>query len=75
MDTGTRTDHLAWVKARALEYVELGELVAAVTSLTMDLTKHSATARHPGILNGTALLADGHLATDDEVRQFIESIE
>lgn len=55
----TRADHIAWAKARALEYVDRAErgtatdyrrsLQAAVTSICSDLSKHPDTvtlARH-----------------------------
>jgi hypothetical protein len=40
----TRTEHLAWCKERALEYVELGELNHALVSFVSDLRKHDDTA-------------------------------
>lgn len=36
----TRAEHLAWAKRRALEYVERGELMHAVSSMMSDLAKH-----------------------------------
>lgn len=41
MSERTRDEHLAWAKARALQYVDAGDLVQAVTSMGSDLTKHS----------------------------------
>ena len=38
----TRAEHLAWAKGRALEYVQIGDLDQAITSMASDLTKHSA---------------------------------
>lgn len=35
-----RTEHLAWCKRRALEYVEAGDLSSAVASMGSDLRKH-----------------------------------
>jgi hypothetical protein len=35
----TRDEHLAWAKARALEYVSQDDLTAAVLSMASDLTK------------------------------------
>lgn len=37
-----RAQHLAWAKARALEYVERGDLTNAIASLVSDLGKHEA---------------------------------
>lgn len=39
-----RDAHVAWCKARALEYVALDDLPAAVASMTSDLGKHEACA-------------------------------
>jgi hypothetical protein len=39
----TRDEHLAWCKARALEYLDHGDLAQAVTSMTSDLGKHPET--------------------------------
>ena len=41
----TRDEHLAWCKARALEYLDAGDLVNAVASMASDLTKHPETGR------------------------------
>ena len=35
-----RAEHLAWAKKRALEYVDMGDLLNAVVSLSSDLLKH-----------------------------------
>jgi hypothetical protein len=36
----TRDEHLTWCKQRALEYVDRGDLLGAVTSMGSDLVKH-----------------------------------
>jgi hypothetical protein len=41
----TRSQHLAWSKQRALEYVERGELANAIASMISDLGKHPETAK------------------------------
>lgn len=41
----TREEHLAWAKARALEYVDRGELDQALASMGSDLNKHDETRR------------------------------
>ena len=38
-----RAEHVAWCKARALEYVDRGDLAGAVASMVSDLTKHEGT--------------------------------
>jgi len=42
-DDDSRAEHLAWAKARALEYVDAGNIMQAMASLTSDLTKHDET--------------------------------
>lgn len=36
----TRDEHLAWAKKRALEYLDAGDVVNAITSMGSDLEKH-----------------------------------
>lgn len=50
----TRAEHLAWCKERALEYVDRGDLAAAVASMTSDLGKHEGT--RGSVNQGTAML-------------------
>lgn len=68
----TRQEHLDWCKKRALEYVDAGEFVNAITSIGSDLAKHPETANHPGIDMGFGLMMVGALSTDRECRRFIE---
>jgi hypothetical protein len=37
---GERGEHLAWAKARALQYLDAGDATSAVASMTSDLRKH-----------------------------------
>ena len=53
----TRQEHLQFCKQRAMEYVNSGDLLEAVTSMMSDLTKHPETAS-----TGTALAALGMMA-------------
>lgn len=54
----TREEHLNWCKKRAMEYVDHGELLEAVTSMMSDLTKHPETADSgAGALAALGLLA------------------
>lgn len=39
----TREEHLAWCKKRALEYLNQGDVVNAITSMLSDLSKHPET--------------------------------
>jgi hypothetical protein len=40
----TRAEHLAWCKTRALEYLDEGDVVNAITSMMSDMDKHPDTA-------------------------------
>lgn len=39
----TREEHMQWCKDRAMEYVNRGQLLEAVTSMMSDLDKHPET--------------------------------
>lgn len=67
----TRTQHLEWAKARALEYVELGQLQYALNSLVSDLRKHPETENHIAIELGYNLWVLGHLKTAEQMKEFI----
>lgn len=41
----TREEHLQFCKDRAMDYVNQGKLLEAVTSMMSDLTKHPETAK------------------------------
>ena len=68
----TRAQHLAWCKARALEYVERGHLIEAMASMGSDLGKHAETEKHVGIQLGVRMMMAGQLQTQAEMRRFIE---
>lgn len=67
----TRAEHLAWCKARALEYVAAGDNEQAFASMASDLNKHPATEGHSAIQLGMMLMMGGHLSTPDKMRDFI----
>lgn len=67
----TRAQHLEWAKARALEYVELGQLRYALNSLVSDLRKHPETENHIAIQLGHNLWVQGHLQTSEQMKEFI----
>ena len=71
-DIGTRAEHLAWCKQRALQYVEAGDVAQAYASMASDMGKHSETRDHPAILLGMQLMMIGDLSTPDKMRKFIE---
>jgi hypothetical protein len=68
----TRSDHMAWCKARALEYVDMGDTQQAFVSMASDLEKHTETARHPAIQLGMMMLMGEQLSTPARMREFIE---
>ncbi len=72
MKDPSRSEHLAWCKQRALEYVDAGDLEQAYASMVSDLGKHSGTEGHIGIELGMIQLMAGQLATVSGLRSFIE---
>jgi hypothetical protein len=52
----TRSEHVAWCKERALEYIEDGDLPNAVASMLSDLEKHPETENLPRALGPIGLL-------------------
>lgn len=68
----TRSEHLAWCKKRALEYVDKGDLPQAYASMASDLNKHPETANHGAIQLGMMMLMGGHLDTATKMREFIQ---
>lgn len=68
----TRAEHLAWAKARALEYCDRGDTGNAFASLASDLGKHTETADHLGIPLGMMALMTGRLSTQEALRRFID---
>lgn len=71
-EVGSRAEHLAWCKGRALEVLDRSGVTEAFASLTSDLGKHPDTRFHVGLVLGTAQLAAGHLASREEMRRHIE---
>ncbi len=68
----TRAEHLAWCKQRALEYVDLGDLTNAVSSMVSDMGKHpgtEASCQAPLAMIGMVNAADGDAR---RVREWIE---
>jgi len=68
----TRAEHLVWCKARALEYVDAGDLNQALASMCSDLGKHEETKNHVGQELGLMQMAAGFLGTPQKMRKFIE---
>lgn len=65
-----RSEHLAWCKQRANEYVDQGDLANAMASMLSDLGKHDDTAP----LQNLAPLFLGEVMSGDarRVRSFID---
>ena len=68
----SRSEHIAWCKKRALEYIDAGDTKNAFNSMVSDLGKHEETAGHPGTMMGLMLLAAGHLDTVHAMRNWVE---
>lgn len=68
----TRSEHMAWCKKRALEYVDAGNTRDAYASMVSDLNKHPETANHAAIQLGMMLLMTGRLSSTEDMRAFIE---
>ncbi|WP_140464628.1 hypothetical protein [Hymenobacter nivis] len=67
----TRAAHLEWAKARALEYVDAGELANACASFMSDLTKHPEIDPTAAGMVYAMEAFSGGLNTPDKVRHFI----
>lgn len=67
----SRAEHMAWCKARALAFVDSGDLSGAFASITADLKQHEGTAVHVGIELGHLLYLHGKLDTAQDMRHFI----
>lgn len=69
-----RAEHMAWCKQRALEYVDAGKNVEAVTSMVSDLRKHDETRDHAAIALVIPLMAIGEFDSHqtERTRRFIE---
>jgi hypothetical protein len=66
----SREEHLAWCKARALEYVHEGDLADAVASMISDMGKHPETEVSFVLVQLGMLYVTQH--DDDAVRRWIE---
>lgn len=65
---------MAWAKARALVYLDRGDITGAWGSLSSDLLKHKETQGHSAILLGGKLVVNGHLETVEKMRKFIDDV-
>lgn len=67
-----RSEHLAWCKQRANEYVDINDLKNAFASFQSDMSKHPETSDHLALNLGTMLLLSGNLSTAHQMRQWID---
>ena len=67
-----RTEHIAWCKKRALEYVDAGDTDQAMASMLSDLHKHKETEKHPAGQMMVQLAMIGELSAPGAMRKFIE---
>jgi hypothetical protein len=67
----TRDEYLAWAKKRALEYLDRGDVVNAIASISSDLQQHD---EFKGVANGMMPMALFYAMNRDELgaRRFIE---
>jgi hypothetical protein len=69
----SRDEHLAWAKARALEYLNAGDAANAFASMASDLKKHPELNYHEAIMQVGLL----YLINRDQVnlRRWIEGFQ
>jgi len=67
-----RSEHIAWSKKRAIEFVDKDDLPQAYLSIVSDLQKHPETMAHVGIDMGMMLVISGNLKEPHEMRNFID---
>lgn len=78
---GTRAEHVALCKARALAELDAPRepverrVTNALASLQSDLPKHPDTRRHDAIELSMMLAIGGHLQTEAQVREWIEGVQ
>ena len=70
----TRTEHLEWAKARALECAEAGEYGDAIASLLSDLGKHEETRSLLDLADLRDALEVGQSKDPERVRRWIEKL-
>ena len=72
---GTRDEHLAWCKQRALEYADRGDTANAIASMGSDLNKHPDTENHGGMELMMMMAMAGQFDRPGELRKFIEGFQ
>lgn len=67
---GTRAEHIAACKLRALEYCDRGDLANALSSMLSDLSEHDETRDHVGIKLAAIFLVNG--INEPAIRRWID---
>lgn len=67
-----RSQHLAWCKQRAAEYLSAGDVDGAWLSFLSDMQKHDETRDHAALMLGMMQVMGGHLSTVETMRKWIE---
>lgn len=67
-----RQKHLDWCKARAAEYIKLGDQTQAFASFMSDMRKNEETANHPVLGLFASMFFEGHFKTTEELGKYIE---
>jgi hypothetical protein len=68
-----RATHLAWAKARALAYLDSGNILNAVNSMLRDCDKNFELATHPALMTGVTSLPHWlNQGAREDVRRWIE---
>jgi hypothetical protein len=68
----TRQEHLDWCKQRAIEFVDIGDINQAWSSMKSDIGKHEKTCNHPAIALGEMIMMIVGLKTQQDMRRFID---
>jgi hypothetical protein len=67
----TRTEHLAWCKKRAHEYLERGQVADAIASMMSDMQKHPETKTNNQFLDAMGLMAAAS-GNQEDARRYID---
>lgn len=76
---GTRSEHMAWLKKRALAVLEnknevKQNIVDAYTSMASDILKHPETQKHVGLDLGMMQIMGGFISTKAQMVEFINGL-
>ena len=69
--TGTREEHMAFCKKRALQYLDKGDVSQAIASMLSDLSSHEDTKGVGELMSGIGLMTAMN-NNQDEAFKFID---